>query len=84
VRTKHRDTLGAIFRDPSPATIAWSDAIALLKALGAEVSEGRGSRVRVSLNGVDAVLHRPHPGKEISRPMVRSIRRFLGEAGVRP
>ena len=28
-------------------------------ALGAEISEGNGSRVRIALNGVRAVFHRP-------------------------
>lgn len=84
MRKKHRGTLDAIFLDPVPATITWLEAMALFKALGAEIGAGRGSRVRVSLNGADAVFHRPHPAKEISRPMVRSIRRFLGEAGIRP
>jgi len=29
--------------------------------MGAEVSEGSGSRVRIALNGVKAIFHRPHP-----------------------
>ncbi len=32
--------------------------------MGAEITEGRGSRVRVALKGVRAVFHRPHPEKE--------------------
>ncbi len=56
----------------------------MLKAAGAKMSEGRGSRVRVSLEGVDAVFHRPHPRKEINKGAVRSVRRFLMEAGVKP
>jgi hypothetical protein len=56
----------------------------LFRAAGAEVSEGRGSRVRVSLNSVDAVFHRPHPEKETDKGALKSVRRFLSEAGVRP
>jgi hypothetical protein len=33
---------------------------------------------------VRAVFHRPHPQKETDRGSVRSMRRFLSEAGVRP
>lgn len=84
MRGKHRRTLEAIFADPGRASIAWADIEALLQALGAEVSEGRGSRVRVSLRGVDAVFHRPHPRKETDKGAVRSMRRFLREAGVEP
>ena len=43
-----------------------------------------GSRVRVALNGVRAVFHRPHPRKETDRGAVVSIRRFLTEAGIEP
>ena len=84
MRRKHRETLDAIFTIPVPAGIAWSDIIGLFRALGAELSEGRGSRVRVSLNDVDAVFHRPHPQKEIDKGAVVSIRRFLQEAGISP
>jgi hypothetical protein len=52
--------------------------------LGAQLSEGRDSRVRILLNGVRAVFHRPHPHKETNRGAVAAMRRFLAEAGVRP
>jgi hypothetical protein len=84
MRRKHRETLDAIFAAPVPANIAWSDIVSLFRALGAELSEGRGSRVRVSLNGVDAVFHRPHPQKETDKGAVRSVQRFLREAGISP
>ena len=54
----------------------------LLVALGGEIGEGRGSRVRVYLNGVRAVFHRPHPQKETDKGALKSVRRFLVEAGV--
>lgn len=54
----------------------------MLTALGAEISEGSGSRVRIALNGVRAVFHRPHPRKETDKGAVVSMRRFLMEAGV--
>ena len=60
----------------------WSGAESLLQALGAELSEGRGSRLRVSLNGKRAVFHRPHPRKETNKGAVVSLRRFLIEAGI--
>ena len=52
-------------------------------ALGGEVSEGSGSRIRVALNGVRAVFHRPHPEKETDKGTLKSVRRFLLEAGVK-
>jgi hypothetical protein len=84
MRGRHRSTLQAIFADPVRANVLWADVEALLVAAGASISQGRGSRVRISLNGVDAVFHRSHPAKETDRGALRSLRRFLGEAGVMP
>jgi hypothetical protein len=84
VDKKHRKTLEAIFEKPERANIAWRDVEALLIALGAEISEGSGSRVRVALNDVRAVFHRPHPRKETNKGAVKSVRRFLEAAGVKP
>lgn len=56
----------------------------MLIALGAELSEGRGSRVRVCLKDVKAVFHRPHPRKEIDKGAVLALRRFLMTAGIVP
>ncbi len=56
----------------------------MLRHLGAELSEGRGSRVRIFLNGVRAVFHRPHPQKETDKGAFASMRRFLVEAGIDP
>lgn len=83
---KHRKTLEAIFADPVRANVPWKDVEALFVSCGADISEGRGSRVRVrvSLNGVDAVFHRPHPRKETDKGALKSVRRFLREAGVIP
>jgi hypothetical protein len=84
MRGRHRNTLQAVFADPVRANVLWADVEALFIAAGASISEGRGSRVRVSLNGVDAVFHRSHRAKETDRGALRSVRRFLREAGVRP
>jgi hypothetical protein len=84
VRKKHKRTLEALFKEPTRSNITWNDVVALFDALGAEISEGRGSRVRIALGGIRAVFHRPHPRKEVHKSMVRSIRRFLETAGVKP
>ena len=64
---KQRQTLGRIFEKPDRSDIEWSDVEALFKALGGELSEGRGSRVRVALKDVRAVFHRPHPERVIDK-----------------
>jgi HicA toxin of bacterial toxin-antitoxin, len=81
---KQANVLEAIFEDSVRANINWQDVESLLKALGAQVTEGRGSRVRVFLNGVRSVLHEPHPEKEMKKAAVRSLRGFLIEADVPP
>jgi HicA toxin of bacterial toxin-antitoxin, len=81
---RHRRTLAAVFEDPVRANVAWGDIEHLLVALGAELTKGRGSRVRIALGAVRAVFHRPHPRKETDRGALKSMRRFLRAAGVEP
>lgn len=84
LRAKQRKTLQAIFTHPVRANIPWTDIENLLVACGAEISEGRGSRVRIAFNDVRAVFHRPHPRKETDKGAVAAMRRFLIEVGVEP
>jgi hypothetical protein len=79
---KQQRILEAIQASPPPANLKWNDIEALFKALGAVVSQGNGSRVRVSLNGVKAVFHKPHPNNEVGRGCVRDIRLFLETANI--
>jgi hypothetical protein len=84
LRGRHAATLRAVFADPVRTNLPWRDVEALFEALGAEISEGSESRVRVALGGVRAVFHRPHPEKETDKGALRSVRRFLTEAGITP
>ncbi len=84
MNSRHKKTLVAIFAQPERADLAWRDIEALFVAAGGELSEGNGSRVRVALNGVRAVFHRPHPHKETDKGAIKSVRRFLQTAGVEP
>jgi HicA toxin of bacterial toxin-antitoxin, len=84
LQRKYVKLLSGIFADPVRANIDWHDVESLLVALGADLEEGRGSRVRVELNDVVAVFHRPHPRKEASKPAVRDVRSLLIAAGIQP
>lgn len=83
MNSKHKAVLSQIFQTPVQSGILWKEIEHMLFALNAEISEGRGSRVRISLNGVRAVFHRPHPRKETDKGAVVSMRRFLIEAGIK-
>lgn len=82
ISSKHRHTWEAVFETPTRADIPWRAIEALFEALGAEVTEGNGSRVRVALNGVRAVFHRPHPRKETDRGAVKAVQMFLLRANM--
>jgi hypothetical protein len=58
---KQRRTLKAIFEKPNRSDIAWKDVVTLFEAIGCEISQGSGSRVRVKLKDRRAVFHEPHP-----------------------
>lgn len=74
MNTRNQKTLDAIFARPTHATLRWEDIEVLFRALDTVVTEGRGSRVRVILNGVAATLHRPHPGPVAKKGAVESVR----------
>lgn len=95
---KHRQTLAAIFAKPTRANIAFSDIEALLLALGCELTEGAGSRVRfdktlvekdqdgnvINTHTLAFLAHRPHPGKEAKRYQVEQARQYLQAIGEAP
>jgi HicA toxin of bacterial toxin-antitoxin, len=83
LRSKHQRTIDAIFSNPIRSDIIWKDVEQMLISLGAEIREGHGSRVRIVLNKQRAVFHRPHPGKEMNKGAVRSLRLFLMNAEVK-
>ena len=82
MNNKNIKTLKNIFRDPIRSDIMWKDIENLFIALGAKISEGNGSRVRVMLNGEMAVFHRPHPDGATDKGALKSVRRFLENAEV--
>ena len=79
---KHQRTLDKIFENPVRSDVAWRDIEAMLKAMGCRVEEGNGSRVRLYQNERVATFHRPHPQKETDKGALKSMRKFLCDAGV--
>ena len=83
MNSKNKKVYDEIFKDPVQSSIQWDDIEKLLLALGAEISEGNGSRVRIKLNEQRAVFHRPHPEKVTDKGAVKAMRQFLNNAGVK-
>jgi hypothetical protein len=86
MKGKHGRTLRLIFEVPVRSDVPWRDIEGLFRALGAEITQGKGSRARarVALKGVRAVFHRPHPRKDTDKGALVSVRQFLANAGVTP
>ena len=82
MNSKQQKTLKEIFKIPTSSQIKWKDIESLFKALGCEISEGSGSRIRVKLNNVRAIFHRPHPKPVTNKGAVESVRRFLLNGGI--
>lgn len=81
---KHRKTLEQIFARPVSGSIKWPAIEALLKSLGAKISEREGSRIGVVLFGEIQVFHRPHPSPDTDKGAVTSIRKWFEKNGVKP
>ena len=79
-----RNPLKAIFGKPIRSDVRWSRIEALVRALGGEVREGRGSRVRFRLGDRVATFHGPHPSRITGKGTIEDVRRFLENAGIKP
>jgi hypothetical protein len=84
MNSKQAKALKAIFTDPVSASISWASVENLLIAVGCEVVEGTGSRVKFVKDGVIASFHRPHPEPDAKRYQVRDAREYLIKLGVQP
>jgi hypothetical protein len=83
LNSKNQKTLEAIFKNPVPSDIPWGDIERLLESLGGTVDSKRsGSRVGVSLRGVRAVFHEPHPNPATDKGAVKNVREFLSRCGI--
>ncbi len=83
MKSKHRKTLQSIFRRPTSGSILFADIESLVLALGGEVFEREGSRVKICLQGETWRCHRPHPGKEAKKYQVEEVRELLIRVGVK-
>lgn len=84
LRKKQCETLAQIFQMPPPCGLKWQAVESLIRALGGEIKEGSGSRVRFLLRGKIARFHRPHPTPDTDRGAVVNLREWLESIGVDP
>ena len=83
MNSKQKKVYERIFKNPVQSDIEWKDIEKFLESLEAKISEGNGLRVRIELNGERTVFHRPHPERVTDKGAVKSMRRFLDNAGVK-
>lgn len=81
---KHEQLLRTLFQDPVSGNIHWREIESLLKHVGAQMEPLSGARIRVKIDRVEGILHRPHHGNTLDRHAVQHLREFLGHAGVTP
>jgi hypothetical protein len=81
---KHEHLIRGIFRDPASGNIHWREVESLLRHLGATVEPLSGARLRVRLNGVEGILHRPHHSNVLDRQGIHHVREYLAHAKVTP
>ena len=65
-------------------SFTWQELSSLLKILGYQEIQGNGSRVKFDNGNPDDLinLHRPHPGNEMKRYVVRQIIEKLKQANL--
>jgi hypothetical protein len=73
-----------IFHDPPSGNVHWREVESLLQHVGATLEPISGSRVRVKLNRMEDILHRPHHSNVLDASALTHLRQFLARAGVTP
>lgn len=81
---RHANLIHSIFHDPPSGNIHWRDVESLLKHVGASLEPISGARVRVKLNRMEDVLHRPHHSNVLDTTSLAHLREFLARAGATP
>ena len=81
---RHANLIRSIFHDPPSGNLHWRDVESLLRHVGASLEPIPGARIRVKLNHMEEVLHRPHHSNVLDASGLMNLREFLARAGVTP
>jgi hypothetical protein len=80
----HARLIRTIFTDPPNHNVHWREIESLLKHVGANLEPLSGARVRVTLNRMEDIVHRPHHANTMNTQSILHLRAFLARAGVTP
>lgn len=80
----HANLIRSVFHDPPSGNVHWREIESLLKHVGASLEPISGARIRVRLNHMESVLHRPHHSNVLDASSLLHLRAFLARAGVTP
>ncbi len=81
---RHANLIRSIFHDPPSGNVHWRDIEALLKHVGASLEPISGARIRIKLNHMEGVLHRPHHSNVLDANSLLHLRGLLARGGVTP
>jgi hypothetical protein len=80
----HANLIRSIFHDPPSGNVHWREIESLLKHVGASLESLSGARIRVTLNRMEEIVHRPHHSNVMDSKSLLHLRAFLARAGVTP
>jgi hypothetical protein len=81
---RHANLIRSIFHDSPSGNIHWRDIESLLRHVGVSLEPISGARIRMKLNRMEGVLHRPHHSNVLDASALVHLREFLARAGVTP
>ena len=73
-----------IFHDPPSGNVHWREVESLLRHVGAAIEQLSGARVKIHLNRMEGILHRPHHSNVLTVDALMQVRNLLARAGVTP
>ncbi len=82
MNSKQQKIFSSLFDNPIRKNIKWTDVEKLIVAVGGQLKQGDGSRVRITLGGFSLNIHSPHPQKELKPYQIRAIRKLFIEKGL--
>ncbi len=84
MNSKHAKTKAALFENPVRRDLRFTKVKVLLLALGAQILQREGSRVKITIDRFEVVIHAPHGTEPLKPYQVHALRKLLIDTGVKP